>query len=161
MTLTEVEQKLEAQSFVDPAMIHSAFEFWYSDSEHIRSPFPVYIRDNLKIRAIYDFLKWVEAISEKARKEINDEILAEKFEEVLFEAANAMVLTEDEKLTIKYPFLPRAGDWINEKDKPVEVASSVVMDRWIIKKDDHVFLKVKMENKTTGDNWETEFELPE
>ena len=39
--------------------------------------------------------------------ELNDEAIAEKFEEIIFEAALPMILTEDERISILYPFLPR------------------------------------------------------
>ena len=82
-------------------MINAAFEFWFNDKDHVRSPFPYYIRENLRISAIDKFLNWSSEISEKAKKDINDEILAEKLEEIIFELALDMVLTEDEKFRAK------------------------------------------------------------
>lgn len=162
MLLEEIEKKLNSQNYIDPAMIESAFSFWFNDNQHIRSPFPFYIHDKLKPAAIEKFLDWSSHISENAKKEINDEILAEKFEEIIFELALGMVLTEDEKLTILYPFMPRIGDAINSKQSSEsDVSDSTITDRWHTKRGDHSFLKVKYKNNTTGIIEETEFELPE
>lgn len=155
----EVENKLKSQSYIEPGMINAAFDFWFNDNKHIRSPFPFYIRDNLRSTAIDRFLNWSTRISPDAKKDINDEILAEKLEEIIFESALEMVLTEDEKLTIYYPFLPRIGDTINQKEVP-DNPESIVIDRWISKTGDHSFLQVKSKNTLSGNIWETEFELP-
>ena len=78
--------KDEQQShLIDNSMIEAAFGFWFSDKEHIRSPFPVYIREQLTTKALDNFFDWVKKISDQAKKDINDEIVAEKFEEILFE----------------------------------------------------------------------------
>lgn len=161
MNELEVEKKLKSQTYIEPEMIDAAFEFWFSERDHVRSPFPFYIRENLRIAAIDKFLSWSSLLSEKAKKEINDEILAEKFEEIIFELALDMVLTEDEKLTIRYPFLLRIGDIIKEKDISDGKAESKVIDRWFIKRNDFAFMKVKLKNTATGEERETEFELPE
>ena len=140
-------------------MIETAFNFWFNDHEHIRSPFPVYIREMLKEKTTNKFFDWTAKISERAKKEINDVIVAEKFEEILSETASEMVLTEDEKLTILYPFMPRIGDVINPKDSPD--GESKVIDRTHRKRGDNAFLKVKLKTIDSEKEWETEFELPE
>jgi hypothetical protein len=143
----------------ESGMIDTAFDFWFNDREHIRSPFPVYIRKMLQEKATAKFSDWTSKISERAKKEINDEILAEKFEEILFETATALVSAEDEKLTILYPFMPRIGDIIDPKD--TLNGKSKITGRTHIKRGDHSFLKVKLKAIDSGNKWETEFELPE
>lgn len=147
------------EPITENGMIETAFDFWFNDQGHIRSPFPVYIRKMLKEKATVKFSDWTSKISERAKKEINDEILAEKFEEFLFETASGLVSTEDEKLTILYPFMPRIGDVINPKDTPN--GESKIMGRTHLKRGDHSFLKVKLKAIDSGNEWETEFELPE
>ncbi len=78
--MSTLDEKLKAQELIDPEMVHAAFQFWFSDNEHIRSPFPTYIREKLQALATQKMLDWGAQISEKAKKEINDEILAEKFD---------------------------------------------------------------------------------
>ena len=142
-------------------MMTAAFDYWFSDNGHVRSPFPVYIREELRGKAADKFLSWTKQVPAKAKKEINDEIIAEKFEEILFEIAATLVITEDEKLTIRYPFLIRIGDVINVKGVDEKKAESKVIDRWHFKKGDEAFMKVKLKNTVSGDVWETDFELPE
>ena len=161
MNTIEIENKLQSQDYIEAEMIETAFDFWFNDSKHIRSPFPFYIREKLRFSAIEKFLDWSSKISVKAKKDINDEILAEKFEEIIFESALGMVLTEDEKLTIRYPFMVRIGDIIKQKDISTENAESIITDRWFVKKGDFAFMKVKLKNNSSAEIWETEFELPE
>ncbi len=161
MSQIEIEKKLNSQNYIEAEMIKAAFEFWFIGSAHLRSPFPDYIRDGLKLNATNKFLDWSQQISDKAKKDINDEILAEKFEEIIFESALEMVLTEDEKLTIRYPFMLRIGDTIQVKDVSEDNAGSIVTDRWYEKRGDIAYLKVKLKNSISGEKWETEFELPE
>lgn len=153
------DQKTPA-TLIDNTMLETAFKFWFNDNGHLRSPFPNYIREPLRMKALDRFFDWTNQIAEKARKEINDEIVAEKFEEILFETAAEMVLTEDEKLTIRYPFMMRLGDVVNVKEGEKEVPSEVV-NRSVIKRGDFSYMKVRLKNKENGTVWEREFELPE
>lgn len=161
MTLAELKDKLNAQHFVEPGMIEAALGFWFSDNYHIRSPFPSYIREPLRTESITRFIGWAEKVPAKSKKELNDEILAEKFEEILFECALGMVLTEDERLTIRYPFMVRIGDRIEAENKSGHKTISLVTDRSFIKRGDEAFMKVKLRNTETGEIEEKEFELPE
>lgn len=140
-------------------MVEMALDFWFTDQGHIRSPFPDYIREKLKEITKTKFSDWTSRISEKAKKEINDEILAEKFEEILFETASELISTEDEKLTILYPFMPRIGDIINPKDSVN--GESKIISRTHLKRGDHSYLNVKLKAIDSGKEWETKFELPE
>ena len=149
----------ETESVVENGMIEAALNFWFNDSGHIRSPFPFYIRETLKEKSSAKFSDWTSKISERAKKEINDEIIAEKFEEILFEVASELVLTEDEKLTILYPFMPRIGDVINPKETPN--GESKIIGRARLRRGDDSFLKVKLKTIDSGKEWITEFELPE
>ncbi|MCO6495788.1 MAG: hypothetical protein J5I91_08940 [Bacteroidetes bacterium] len=157
----EIEIKLRKQSYIEAEMIESAFNFWFSDNQHLRSPFPFYIREQLQFEASKKFIDWAAILTEKAKKEINDDILAEKLEEIIFETALQMVLTEDEKITIRYPFMPRKGDHLNQKNNENVEKTSIVTDRIYYKKGDEAFLKVKLKDTTGNNEWETEFELPE
>ena len=157
----EITAKLKGQKLIDHEMIKAAFVFWFSDGDHLRSPFPLYIRERLQFEAINKFLDWGSRISDKAKKEINDEILVEKFEEIIFELASDMVETEDEKLTIRYPFMPRIGDAIHNKENMAEQSESKITQRSYYKKDDTAFMKVKLIKTVSQEEWETKFELHE
>lgn len=149
---------LEPNTVESSELVEQTFTFWFSDNEHIRSPFPEYIRPILKEKAVEDFFKWVSNLNPKAKEEVNDEMIAEKFEEIIFEAAMGLVNTEDEKITIQYPFLPRMDDEISNNEEDAQL--SKIIDRTLTKEGDTQFLKVKLENVSDQQVWETKFELP-
>ena len=149
---------LEPNTVESSEMVEQTFNFWFSDNEHIRSPFPEYIRPILKENAVDAFFKWVSNLNPKAKEEVNDEMVAEKFEEIIFETAMGLVHTEDEKITIQYPFLPRVDDEIRNNEEDIQI--SKIIDRALIKEGDTQFLKVKLENVSDQQVWETKFELP-
>jgi len=152
-------KELEQGSIESSELVEETFTFWFSDNEHIRSPFPEYIRPILKDNSIKGFYDWVSNLDPKAKDEVNDEIISEKFEEIIFENAIKLVLTDDEKITIQYPFLPRLNDEISNSEN-VDEGKSIVKDRIMFKDGDHSFLKVVMEKTNSKELWETKFELP-
>ena len=151
--------ELDPTSVESSELIEQTFKFWFSDNEHIRSPFPEYIRPQLKEKSVEKFFEWASNLHPKAKDEVNDEIIGEKFEEIIFEIATQLVLTEDEKLTIEYPFLPRLNDVIYE-DVENKTGESRIIDRIKIKEGDFNYLKIKLEKIESKENWETKFELP-
>lgn len=152
-------KELDSTTIESSEMVEQTFDFWFKGKEHIRSPFPEYIQLDLKKISVNRFYEWVSRLNVKAGEEINDEIIAEKFEEIIFESALELVLTEDEKITINYPFLPRIGDDIDEQQEGSR-ETSIILDRSIIKDGDHSFLNVNMEKKNSKEKWGTKFELP-
>jgi hypothetical protein len=147
---------IEINSLKTSEFLEEAFRFWFSDNHHLRSPFPSYIHTQLKEVSTQQFLKWLNAIHLDAKDELNDDIIAEKFEEFLFEAALQMVVTEDEKITILYPFLPRCGDKLKDKDG----IENTITDRYIKKEQDNNYLYLKCLNLHSNTNWETSMVLP-
>ncbi len=150
---------LQPNTIESSELVEQTFNFWFSDNEHIRSPFPDYIRPILKEKAVNSFFKWVSGLNPKAKEEVNDEMIAERFEEIIFETALELVITDDEKITIQYPFLPRLGDEITNKENDIQVISCII-DRSILKDIDTPYLKLKLEKNISKDIWETRFELP-
>lgn len=141
-------------------LVEQTFNFWFNDQEHIRSPFPNYIHNELRRKATENFFKWASGLNNKAKDEINDEIIGERFEEIIFETAMDLVMTEDEKTTIKYPFLPRVGDMIFENAEN-QTGKSIVLSRSMQKEGDQSFMSIKLEKNDSGEQWSTTFELPE
>lgn len=140
-------------------LLREAFRFWFNDHDHLRSPFPDYIQAPLKERATDVFLDWVNSLPENPDDEISDEMVAEKFEEILFSEAMEMVKTQDERITLQYPFLPRVGDQVRDKaesDRP----ESEVVDRHFTQEGNTTYLKVINEPAGGGARWSTKFELP-
>jgi len=151
--------ELNPVSIESSELIEETFKFWFSDNDHIRTPFPEYIRFDLQQKAVAKFFEWASNLHPKAKDEVNEEIIAEKFEEIIFEIATQLVLTEDEKLTIEYPFLPRLGDVIYE-DVENQKGESTVIDRSKINEEDTPYMQIKLEKVASKRTWETKFQLP-
>ena len=151
--------ELNPVSIESSELIEETFKFWFSDNDHIRTPFPEYIRFDLQQKAVAKFFEWASNLHPKAKDEVNEEIIAEKFEEIIFEIATQLVLTEDEKLTIEYPFLPRLGDVIYE-DVENQKGESTVIDRSKINEEDTPYMQIKLEKVASKRTWGTKFQLP-
>jgi len=152
-----LDELLVNEKHIDQEMIEASIEFWFSNKDEIRSPFPDYIKSDLLSSSIKQFIEWNKKISDDARKELNDEILVERFEEFLFEEAYKMVITDDEKITIKYPFMLRVDDQVKHEERPL----SKVVSRSIIQKDNTSYLEVELVELENGVKWNTSFELME
>ncbi|MCB9195514.1 MAG: hypothetical protein H6598_04755 [Flavobacteriales bacterium] len=149
-------KELDINTVESSELVEQTFKFWFNDNDHIRTPFPEYIQRDLRINATDTFFDWAKNLNPKAKDELNDEIIGEKFEEIMFEEASLLVKTEDERITILYPFLPRIGDKIEDNG----IADSTVVDRAIEKRGDDKFLKLMLEKIDSGNRWETSIELP-
>lgn len=137
-------------------LTEETFKFWFTDNQHIRSPFPVYIHQNLKDKSSVLFYQWLNNLKAEAKEELNDEAIAEKFEEIIFEHALQLIQTEDERITILYPFLPRLTDAIQNENG----LESRITSRILKKVDDTTFLHLQCITEDTNEIWETSFELP-
>jgi len=149
-------KELDNSTVESSELVEQTFKFWFSDNEHIRSPFPQYIRQELQSVATERFFEWANSTNPEAKDELNDEMVGERFEEIIFEFATTLVKTDDERITILYPFLPRLGDKLQKEND----TDSVVIDRALLKDGDHSYLKVSLENIESKEKWETEFDLP-
>lgn len=153
-------KELDQHIIESAELVEQTFNYWFTDHKHIRSPFPVYIHTKLREKSTKLFFNWISQLDSKAKDEVNDEIVGERFEEIIFETAMGLVKTEDERITILYPFLPRMGDKIQNEAGNDSKNGSIVVNRTLAKEEDASFLKVALENATTKENWETKFELP-
>ncbi|MBZ0327724.1 MAG: hypothetical protein K8F54_08985 [Altibacter sp.] len=150
-------RELDSTSVESSEFVEQTFNFWFNGKNHIRSPFPEYIRSELKILSVKRFFEWTSGIDPKAKEEVNDQVISAKFEEFIFDIAQELVRTEDEKLTIKYPFMPRIGD---EMKDDLTTEKSIIVNRSLFKKKDDQFMKVKLQKQDSNEIWETSFELP-
>lgn len=153
-------KELDEGTVENSELVQQTFDFWFKDQEHIRSPFPAYIHGELRYLATKKFHQWAVGLHPKAKDDVNEEIIAEKFEEIIFETALTLVKIEDEKNSITYPFLPRIGDTLYENVE-LKTGESVVIDRYVTKENDLTTLKIKLQRKDNQEEWETEIELPE
>lgn len=123
-------KELDRSTVESSDMVEHTFKFWFNDNEHIRSPFPDYIQPQLKKDATDLFFNWTKKLDNKAKEELNDESIGEKFEEIIFETATKLIKTEDERITIFYPFLPR----LNDKFEDEANGDSLIIDRQLKKR---------------------------
>jgi hypothetical protein len=147
-------EELTPDSVAGSELLEAAFKFWFSDHEHIRSPFPQYIHTELKKLATNRFFEWAKELDAKAKEDLNEPLVAEKLEEVIFATAMDLVKTFDEKLTIRYPFLPRMGDLANRDG----ASAGKVVDRLTVRENDIEYMKLILESPE-GSRWDTKIEL--
>lgn len=157
MADNEFEIFIQEQDFIGNDFFEASYNFWFTDNEHIRTPFPADIQEELKEKAFRFFMEWVFELSDEEKSNLAKEEIVETFEMVLFNQAMELVKNEDEKLTICYPFMPRMGDVVEDKEKG---ASKVIERKLEIKEDEKKYLKLKLKPQTSAHEWETEFELP-
>jgi hypothetical protein len=157
MTDKEFEIFVKEQDFVGSDFFEESFKFWFEDNQHIRTPFPDEIEEELKERTSRVFMEWVFELSEEEKAKLETEEIVETFEMILFNQAMGLVEDEDQKITICYPFMPRLGDVVDDKEKG---PSKVVSRKMDVNKDEKKYLKVRLKSESVLQEWETEFELP-
>ncbi len=141
-------------------MIQQTFDYWFKDHDHVRSPIPFYIHKELRGISVEAFRSWMLKLNPKAIEEITEGIAHEKFEEILFEQAAKLVKTDDEILTLRFPFLPRCGDSIDGGAIEGRSGENIIQKRYLIKEGKDEFMEVTAKNSATGQIWDTRFELP-
>lgn len=156
----EVETIPSEQQLLSSDMVQQTFNYWFADHEHVRSPIPFYIHDGLKPKAVAAFRTWMGKLNPKASEEITEETAHEKFEEILFEQAAPLVKTDDEVLTLRFPFLPRVGDSIDGGEIEGRTGQNVIRGRSLVKEGKDEFMEMNVENRNSGTLWTTRFELP-
>lgn len=137
--------------FIDPG-----FNYWFTNHDHVRSPFPNSILSDAKERTTTIFLEWIEGLKEKELKDMQEDEFVEMFETILFNEAIKLVDDDDQRLTISYPFMPRMGDMVKHKDHG---AGKVVERKEVITKENKKMLELTVSAENSGLIWKTEFEL--
>jgi len=150
---------METQQLVEPQMIKITLDYWFSDHNEVRSPFPDYMKEPLPLIAVKKYVNWINSLAEDIKESMKEELLMERLEEILFDEGYHLAISDDDKITIRYPFMMRLGDTVREKENGG--IESRVIKREIVKKGDEVFLKLMLERNGTNQTWETTFELPE
>ena len=146
----------DTKSLVNSGFIDHAFNFWFTDSEHIRSPFPAKIKDELRKNTEGLFFEWVFNLTDKDKSEITEQEVVEMFETILFNEAIKLVDNEDGKLTILYPFMPRTGDKVNH---PQYNTGTIKERQTIVSKENKKILHLTVESDINEQVWDLEFEL--
>ncbi len=157
MTDKEFKIFIKGQDFIGSDFFEESFKFWFEDNEYIRTPFPAEIQEKLKELTFRVFMEWVFELSEEEKSAMGSDEIVETFEMILFNQAMRLVEDEDQKITICYPFLPRLGDVVDDKEKG---ASKVVGRKLDLNKNEKKYLKIQLKKEGVLTEWNTKFELP-
>jgi hypothetical protein len=140
---------------VETRFLKPGFDYWFSNHEHIRTPFPLKIKEETKSNTTAIFMDWVEGLKQEEFDAMTDDEFAEMFETILFNEAIKLVENEDEKLTIIYPFLPRVCDIVNHQDYG---KGKIIKRKEIIENNKKMF-EVSVQSVSNDQIWKTQFEL--
>jgi hypothetical protein len=146
------EQRCREQEIVGDAFLREAFDYYLHDNADLRSPFPEYTHDALIQNTFQRIMHWA---FEQDKTQMTDEIVSNTFYAILIAEGEKLVATDDERLSILYPELPRTGDTTTIQDK----GTYKISRRHLHEKDDTLFLKIFLQNTLTGHLMETEFEV--
>jgi hypothetical protein len=152
-------------------LVDAGCNFWFSDNDRVRTPFPKKIQPELRKNAEAAFMDWVENLTDQDREEVDDDEMVSVFEMLLFSEGLKLVGDKepDQLITIHYPFLPRVGDAVEDETH----GSSVIINREVEQdeeegngeakaqpKEKPLFMKVFLESKATQEKWETRIPIP-
>ena len=146
------EQRCREQEIVGDAFLREAFDYYLFDNADLRSPFPEYTHESLIQNTFQRIMHWA---FQQNKAEMTDEIVSSTFYAILLEEAQQLVATDDERLSLLYPELPRIGDTTNIPDK----GTYKISRRHLYDKGDALFLKIFLQNTLTGHLMETDFEV--
>ena len=79
MTDKELEIFLKEQDFIGSDFFEASFKFWFKDNEHIRTPFPEKIQEELKGKAFRVFMEWVYELTNEEKSKLENEEIVENF----------------------------------------------------------------------------------
>ena len=151
------------EDIAQSAIMNNLFDFWFNNREHIRSPFPDYIQSTVKSKTIERAAKWLSNLKESDKEKVTEGDISDKLESILFQEGLKSVKTEDEKITLLYPFLPRINDLVmgnSFSDKNLPTGEYTVIARSLLKEGKQDFMKIIIKHNETGKRWETKVELP-
>jgi len=156
MNQSELINQVQIRSIISSKFIEPGFEYWFTNHEHVRSPFPPVIRKPLEERSSKIFFEWMEGLKETELKTMNEDEFVEMFETILFNEAMKLVDDEDQQLTILYPFLPRLGDQVNHS---LHGKGNLVGRQEIVSEENKRLFELSVLSQGNGQTWQTQFEL--
>lgn len=158
MNQTKESDLTQTRAVISAKFIEPGLEYWFSNHEHIRSPFPIGIKSAVKEHTSKIFFEWISGLKDKELNEMGENEFVEMFETILFNEAFKLVEDEDQQLTISYPFMPRLGDQVNHK---LNGPGKVISRKATISKENKKRFELTVVSQETGKTWETQFELTE
>lgn len=158
MNQPEQKEVVEIRSIISAKFIDPGFEYWFTNHEHVRSPFPSAIRNALRERVSNIFFEWIDGLNETELKTMKEDEFVEMFETLLFNEAMKLVEDADQQLTIAYPFLPRMGDQVNHS---LHGKGNLIGRKEILTKENKKLFELSVLSQDSGQTWDTQFELPD
>ncbi len=155
----EYLQRLEHQTLIGQDFIEAAFRDWLEDSDDYRCPFPEAMREELSEKTFRLFMEWTFQLDNSTP--ISSDVLSEKFGEIIQNVGLSLAQTDDERITIQYPGLPRVGDKVNFHDSVTEMRTGEIIQRYLIENTGKKEIRVRVRYSDTAEEWETSFELNE
>lgn len=158
MQQSETIETEQTRSIISRKFIEPGFEYWFTNHEHVRSPFPPAIRISLREKTSVIFFEWIDSLKETDLKSMKEEEFLEMFETILFNEAMKLFDDEDQQLTVSYPFLPRMGDLVNHQ---INGKGKIIGRKEIVSKENRKQFELSVSSQETGKTWKTQFELPD
>ena len=153
----EYEQRLNEQTLIGQDFVEASFTNWLEDTEDYRCPFPERMRDELAQRTLRLFMEWIFQLKNPGA--ISGEELSVKFGEIIQTVGWSLAESEDEKLSISFPSLPRVGDSVTFRSPAGKVESNgEILRRQLVKTEQGQEMRVTV-LLDTGEEYETGFEL--
>ncbi len=138
-------------------MLSKGFEYWFTDREEVRSPFPEGIQEELRRKTSQKFSEWINTLGKEGASQLEETEMVEMFEMFLFNVGLSLTTDPDQRITITYPFMPRCGDKVDDtKHGLSEVCRREILEKEEEKRQLRLVLTTKSGTKT----WQTEFDLP-
>ncbi len=153
----EFERRLEQQTLIGQNFVDAVFQYWLEDNGDYRVPFPQYMLDELRECTLRLFLEWTFQIED--RDSITAELLSDKFEEIIQMVGLFLARTDEDRLTIQYPSLPRLGDAVHIHLPESETRIGNVIQRDLIEDEGKMRMRVRIRFLDTGEEWETGFDI--
>ncbi len=155
----EFIQRLKQQTLIKREFVDAAFNYWLEDNGDNRTPFPQYMLDELRECTLRLFLEWTFQIEDQ--NTINPELLSSKFNEIIIMVGLDLARTDEDRLTIQYPDLPRIGDAVHVHVSKKKTKEGNVIFRELVEDKGNKSMRVVVRFPDTGEEWETGFDLSE
>jgi hypothetical protein len=116
------------------------------------------MREELEEKTFRLFLEWIFQLDDPDA--VSAEMLSQQFNEIIQMVGLSLSQSEDERLTIQYPELPRVGDKVNTHESESEPRKGEIIDRQLVEIEGKKVMRVVVRYFDTGEEWESSFDLP-
>ncbi len=132
-TEDEFNLRLEKQSLITREFWDAAIQYYLEDHDDFRSPFPERMREELEEKTFRQFMEWTFQLVDPGSA--SEEMFSQKFDEIIHRVGLSLAQSDEERLTIQYPELPRIGDRINAHEGESDGRRGEIINRWLVEID--------------------------